>query len=153
MRKKYTTADVYKVCDMYKGGHTIVDCAKAVGCTYRTAMVWLTDFGLRKSGKSGRPVKFGEDVVDKAVKLYKDGKSAQECAEEIGCRVNAIYEWLRKRQVPVHKKLFSKDTRKAAIEMRRNGAKLREVAEKYGISMGYVNKLCKSCEKGKSAED
>ena len=90
----------------------------------------------------GQKAKYTDDDVNQVVDLLKNGKSPKEVAKELDIPLEKVH-YLKSRypeyfKLNNHKKKYGKDTRLRIRQMRENGLKPKEIAEKENIPIRSI---------------
>ena len=140
--KKFTDKQKEKALKMYQNGYKLKDISDEIGAAVMTIYNWIlrSDVEIRKRNYSR---KYPQEIVEKAVEMYKNGFTIEQIAIEIGCSDYSVRSWIDKSDVPFrrtsdYKRHFSKEDKKSAVEMFKNGKKYIEIAAEIGCSVTLV---------------
>ena len=144
-----TSTDMLRAKNLHESGLSNSEIAKKIGCRPETVGNWLETMGIERKKESTRKAKLT------AIDLYKSGCEASEISESLGYTRDTIYKWLRLEGIPTHRparRVIPDEVKKACVQMFRDGHTLREVAEKYGVSIVSVREWARKEEEGNGQE-
>lgn len=91
---------------------------------------------------------YPEAEVERAMELYRSGKTLAEVAQDVGCCPASVFKWLKERRIavrkPGRKRKYSDEFIDKVVREFESGEKLRDLHEKHECSISAISTWRKS---------
>ena len=130
-----------RVVKEYLEGSTGPELAERYGISDKSVYTWLDERGIAERHRDVKP--YSDELKDKVVQEYLDGKILTELTEEHGIGTRSIYNWLEERGIEFRRatilnKEYSDEFKDKVVQEYLDGSNGPELAKKYDLHAAQI---------------